>query len=57
MRSLLRPLESLVAFTRKVGTGDLLERSPVDQADEIADVAVAFNHMLDRLGRTTVSRD
>jgi len=57
MRNLLRPLESLVAFTRRVGTGDLLERSPIDQADEIADVAVAFNHMLDRLGRTTVSRD
>jgi diguanylate cyclase (GGDEF)-like protein/PAS domain S-box-containing protein len=57
MRNLLRPLKSLVAFTRRVGTGNLLERSPVDQVDEIADVAVAFNHMLDRLGRTTVSRD
>jgi diguanylate cyclase (GGDEF)-like protein/PAS domain S-box-containing protein len=57
MRNVLRPLEMLVAFTKRVGTGDLLERSPVDQVDEIADVAVAFNQMLERLGRTTVSRD
>lgn len=43
MRTLLRPLGSLVSFTKRVGTGDLLARSPVDQVDEIADVAVAFN--------------
>jgi diguanylate cyclase (GGDEF)-like protein/PAS domain S-box-containing protein len=57
IRRLLRPLELLVAFTKRIGRGDLSERSPVDQVDEIADVAIAFNQMLDRLGRTTVSRD
>jgi diguanylate cyclase (GGDEF)-like protein/PAS domain S-box-containing protein len=56
-RRLLRPLASLVAFTRRIGSGDLAERSPVDQVDEIGDVAIAFNQMLDRLGRTTVSRN
>ena len=39
------------------GYGRPARTSPVDQVDEIADVAVAFNQMLDRLGRTTVSRD
>jgi diguanylate cyclase (GGDEF)-like protein/PAS domain S-box-containing protein len=57
MRNLLRPLGDLIAFTRRVGTGALLERTRVDQVDEIADVAVAFNQMLDRLSGTTVSRD
>jgi len=57
MRKLFRPLEELIAFTRQVGAGELLERTRVDQVDEIADVAVAFNQMLDRLSGTTVSRD
>ena len=57
MRKLFRPMQELVAFTRRVGAGGLLERTRVDQVDEIADVAVAFNQMLDRLSGTTVSRD
>ena len=57
MRTLFRPLKELIAFTRRVGDGDLRERTRTDQMDEIADVAVAFNQMLDRLSVTTVSRD
>jgi len=57
IRKMLHPLGKLAAFTRRVGAGDIAERMPVDQVDEIADVAVAFNHMLDRLSLTTVSRD
>ncbi len=57
VRKLLRPLESLIAFTRRIGAGNLQERACIHEVDEIADVAVAFNQMLDRLGQTTVSRD
>jgi diguanylate cyclase (GGDEF)-like protein/PAS domain S-box-containing protein len=57
MRRLFRPLEELIGFTRRVGAGGRGERIRVDQADEIADVAVAFNQMLDRLSVTTVSRN
>jgi diguanylate cyclase (GGDEF)-like protein/PAS domain S-box-containing protein len=57
MKKLFRPLQELIAFTRRVGAGGLHERTGVDQVDEIADVAVAFNQMLDRLSGTTVSRD
>jgi diguanylate cyclase (GGDEF)-like protein/PAS domain S-box-containing protein len=57
MRKLFRPFGELIAFTRRVGAGALLERTRTDQVDEIADLAVAFNQMLDRLSGTTVSRD
>jgi methyl-accepting chemotaxis protein len=57
MRKLFGPLRELIEFTRRVDSGGLTERTRVDQADEIADVAVAFNQMLDRLSLTTVSRD
>ncbi len=57
MRKLFGPLRELIEFTRSVGAGRLTDRTRVDQADEIADVAVAFNQMLDRLSVTTVSRD
>ncbi len=57
MKKLFGPLRELIEFTRRVGTGDLRERTKIDQPDEIGDVAVAFNQMLDRLSLTTVSRD
>jgi PAS domain S-box-containing protein len=54
---LLRPLEALVGVTRLVGAGDLRHRAPVDRADEIGQLAAAFNSMVERLGETTVSKD
>jgi PAS domain S-box-containing protein len=57
LRRLLRPLETLVGFTRLVATGDLLQRAPVDRADETGQLAAAFNYMVERLGETTVSKD
>ena len=57
LRRLLRPLRSLTEFTRAVGSGDLSGRAPVARADEIGQVAVAFNQMVSKLSSTTVSRD
>jgi len=57
LRRLLRPLATLVGFTNLVGSGDLSQRAPVDRADEIGQLAAAFNSMVARLGETTVSKD
>jgi PAS domain S-box-containing protein len=57
LRRLLRPLGTLVEFTNLVGTGDLRHRAPVDRADEVGQLAAAFNSMVERLGETTVSKD
>lgn len=53
---LLQPLNNLVVFTHKVAQGDLTQRVPVSNIDEISDLTVAFNHMVDELRRTTVSK-
>jgi PAS domain S-box-containing protein len=57
LRRLLRPLDVLVGFTRRVGAGDLRYRAPVDRVDEVGQLAQAFNAMVERLGETTVSKD
>jgi PAS domain S-box-containing protein len=57
LRRLLRPLDTLVGFARRVGSGDLRYRAPVDRADEVGQLATAFNAMVERLGQTTVSID
>jgi PAS domain S-box-containing protein len=57
LRRLLRPLEKLVGFTSRVGAGDLRQRAPVDRADEVGQLAAAFNSMVERLGQTLVSKD
>jgi len=57
LRRLLEPLEALVGVTRRVGGGDLNHRAPVDRADEVGQLAQAFNAMVERLGETTVSKD
>ena len=57
LRRLLRPLETLVGFTNVVGAGDLSQRAPVDRADEVGQLAAAFNNMVKRLGETTVFKD
>jgi PAS domain S-box-containing protein len=57
LRRLLRPLDVLVGFTKLVGAGDLRHRAPVDRADEVGQLAAAFNSMVERIGETTVSKD
>jgi len=57
LRRLLQPLEKLVGFTRLVGGGDLRQRADIDRADEVGQLAKAFNAMVERLGQTTVSKD
>jgi len=57
LRRLLRPLDVLVGVTNRVGAGDLRHRAPVDRADEVGQLAAAFNSMVERLGETTVSKD
>lgn len=54
---LLRPLEQLMLFTRKMNAGDLSVRATVVRPDEVGELTSAFNQMLDRLSSTTVSRD
>jgi len=46
---LLRPLRNLVTFASKVGAGDLKQRAPMESLDEVADLTVAFNHMVEQL--------
>jgi nitrogen fixation/metabolism regulation signal transduction histidine kinase len=46
---LLKPLNDLVGFTRKVAAGDLTQRAPVGNIDEISDLSVSFNHMVEEL--------
>ena len=53
---LLRPLEELSQFTRKVAAGDLSGRAAVARADEVGRLTVAFNRMLERLGASLVSK-
>ncbi len=49
LRKLLRPLNDLVTFTRKVAAGDLKQRAPLVSIDEVSDLTVAFNHMVEEL--------
>jgi signal transduction histidine kinase len=46
---LLKPLNDLVGFTRKVAAGDLTQRAPIGNIDEISDLSVSFNHMVEEL--------
>ena len=56
LRSLLRPLQALTAFTRRVAAGDLISRAPVVRLDEVGRLTVAFNRMIQELSATTVSK-
>ncbi len=53
----LQPLASLIAFTREIGSGNLDGIAPVARPDEIGHLTAAFNQMVEKLRRTTVSRD
>ncbi len=48
-RSVVRPLEALVAAVRRFGSGDLSARTRLVRGDEIGDLAVEFNHMAARI--------
>ena len=44
-----RPLEILMSGTRRVSEGELDHRMTLDTNDELQELAVAFNHMLEKL--------
>jgi PAS domain S-box-containing protein len=51
LKEITKPLSSLMAGVRSVGTGDLSQRVPIETADEIGEVALAFNAMAETLER------
>ncbi|SPF33344.1 putative Histidine kinase [Candidatus Sulfopaludibacter sp. SbA4] len=57
MRTLLRPLQALTEFTRRVAAGDLNGRAEVVRPDEVGRLTMAFNTMVERLGATLVSKE
>ena len=57
LRALLRPLNSLTAFTARVADGDLSGRAEVVREDELGRLTLAFNRMVERLGATLVSKE
>ena len=57
MRTLLRPLQALTGFTRRVAAGDLNGRAEVVRPDEVGRLTMAFNTMVERLGATLVSKE
>jgi nitrogen fixation/metabolism regulation signal transduction histidine kinase len=52
VRPAIRRINELAAATGPVAEGDLAVRVPEEGADEIADLARAFNHMLEQLGQS-----
>ncbi len=57
LRSLLRPLQTLTAFTRRIADGDLSGRAEVVRPDEVGRLTMAFNAMVERLGSTLVCKE
>jgi methyl-accepting chemotaxis protein len=51
-RSLVRPIREVSAAAARIGAGDLTARVTTDRADEIGDVARAFEDMTRELGAT-----
>lgn len=49
IRSILRPLNSVVGFAKRVARGDLTERLRIDSKDETKVLADAFNQMVESL--------
>lgn len=52
VRLATRPLEEIVAMTRRVSRGDLSARAEEEPLSEFGDVAIAFNEMADELEAT-----
>ena len=57
LRNLIRPINWLVAGTRKIAAGDLNYKVPIKTNDEIGDLAKSFNKMTEDLSKITVSKD
>ncbi len=51
MQSISRPLSDLVLASKRLSTGDLTARAPVNSDDEVGQVAIAFNSFIDSLSR------
>ncbi len=56
-RRLVLPIRELIRQARGVSRGRYGERMEVDRADELGDLATAFNEMRQTLRDTTISRD
>lgn len=56
IRSINRPVRQLTTGAEAIGRGDLSYRMTLDSGDEFADVAAEFNHMVEQLQATTVSK-
>ncbi len=57
VRTLLRPLQVLAEFTRRVAAGELSERAEVGRADEVGRLTIAFNSMVARLEASLVKKE
>ncbi|MFI5346371.1 MAG: response regulator [Elusimicrobiota bacterium] len=57
LRYVLRPLGAISDATKRVAAGDYGVEVPTTSADELGDLAAAFNRMGAALSRTVVSRD
>ena len=53
--SIGRPIRSLIRAARAVGSGDLSQRIEVKRADELGELAEAFNHMAENLQRARLA--
>ncbi len=51
-RRILGPVEAITAAARRMEAGDLTQRVPATSADEIGDLARAFNAMADAVARS-----
>jgi signal transduction histidine kinase len=56
-RVVTQPVRALSEGAARVGQGDLTHRIEPASRDELADLSRAFNHMVERLQTTTVSKD
>jgi diguanylate cyclase (GGDEF)-like protein/PAS domain S-box-containing protein len=55
-RSIVTPIQKLASGTDAVAAGNLAHRVEIDTNDEYSDLAKNFNHMVDQLQGTTVSK-
>jgi signal transduction histidine kinase len=56
-RSVLAPIDDLIAATHRVRAGDVRTRIPLLSADELGDLVQSFNEMLDGLSERESLRD
>ena len=48
-RTVIKPMQALIATYERVSTGDLTARVPVQSNDEMGEISTGFNTLLDRL--------